>query len=104
MTPHSLLPDIRQHGTSVRFTVFVQPRASRAEIVGCHGSAIKIRLAAPPVDGAANDALVRFLADILDCSRANVRIVAGTSSRQKIVEIANIDRVNVERVLSSAAR
>ncbi len=71
----------------VRIQVHVQPRASRTEVVGLHGDALKIRLAAPPVDGAANQALIEFLADKLGVPRRNVRLVAGVSARRKVVEV-----------------
>src|SRR5690349_9294235 len=57
---HTIVQDTQ---TGVVLTVHVQPKASRTEYVGIHGNALKIRVAAPPVDGAANDELVRFLAD-----------------------------------------
>lgn len=69
----------------------VQPRASRSEVAGPYGDALRIRLAAPPVDGAANDALVRFLAERLEVSRSAVRIEAGASGRSKVVAIDGID-------------
>jgi uncharacterized protein (TIGR00251 family) len=74
-------------GSLVRFAVHVQPRASRSEIVGQHGVALKVRLQAPPVDGAANDALVRLLAESLGVSQRSVRVVAGATSRAKTVEV-----------------
>jgi uncharacterized protein (TIGR00251 family) len=74
----------------VRFSVRVQPRASKTEIAGIHGDALKVRLSAPPVDGAANDALVEFLARIFSVARRDVTILAGESSRSKIVEIQGI--------------
>ena len=72
---------------TARIAVHVQPRATRSEIVGMHGAALKIRLAAPPVDNAANAELVRFLAAHLGLPRRQVRVVGGLSSRQKLVEI-----------------
>jgi uncharacterized protein len=72
---------------SGRFAVHVQPRARRTEVAGEHGAAIKIRLAAPPVDGAANEALRRFLAERLCVPRAAVRVVAGLASRDKVIEV-----------------
>lgn len=89
---------IEQHGDAVRFPVRVQPRASRTEIVGELGGAIRIRLQAPPVDGAANDALVQFLARTFGVGRRDVRIVSGMSSRSKLVEIDGIAREDVERL------
>ena len=74
-----------------RISVRVQPRAARTEVVGMHGGAIRIRLTAPPVDNAANEALVKFLAERLNVPRHQVRIVAGLSSRSKIVEFDSRD-------------
>lgn len=74
-------------GTVVRVSVHVQPRASRSEIIGQHGAALKVRLQAPPVDGAANEALVQLLSDSLGVSRRSVRVVAGATSRTKTVEV-----------------
>jgi uncharacterized protein (TIGR00251 family) len=83
----------------VRFAVHVQPRAAKTEIAGIHGDALKIRLNAPPVDGAANEALVKFLADTFAVARRDVRIVAGETSRSKIVEVEGI----TERAVREAA-
>jgi len=74
----------------IRLRVRVQPRASRSEIAGPLGDELKVRLAAPPVDGAANEALIRLLADTLHVPRAAVTIVGGLSSRSKIVRVAGI--------------
>ena len=78
---------VERRGTVIRVGVHVQPRASRSEIVGVHGAALKVRLQAPPVDGAANEALVRLLADLLEVPRRSVQVVAGATSRAKTVEI-----------------
>lgn len=83
----------------MRFDVRVQPRASRSEIVGEYNGAIKIRLTAPPVDGAANDALVELLARALAVAPRNVSIVSGASSRTKTVIVAGVDVAAVERLL-----
>lgn len=70
-----------EHGALL--TVHAQPGSSRTECVGIHGDAIKIRLAARPIDGAANGELIRFIADRCDVPLANVRIHAGTGARRK---------------------
>ncbi|HEU4601427.1 MAG TPA: DUF167 domain-containing protein [Steroidobacteraceae bacterium] len=70
-----------------RVQLYVQPRASRTEIVGFLDGWLKVRLAAPPVDGEANKALVEFLAAHLDVAKSGIRIVAGQASRRKTVEI-----------------
>ena len=77
----------------------VQPRASRTEVVGPHGGALKIRLAAPPVDGEANDELVRFLAKVLGVPRSAVEIVSGETGRRKRVRVAGVDGAHVSRIL-----
>jgi uncharacterized protein (TIGR00251 family) len=69
----------------------VQPRASRTELAGPHGGALRVRLTAPPVDGAANEALVRFLAEQLDVPRSAVRLDAGATGRSKLVTVEGID-------------
>ena len=85
----------------VRFSVRVQPRASRTEISGLHGDAIKVRLAAPPVDGAANEELVNFFSSLFAVGRRAVRILAGTHSRSKIVEIEGINESAVHDVVNT---
>ena len=88
-------------GGAVRFGVRVQPRSSRTEVAGVHAGALKVRLHAPPVDGAANEALVAFLAEALGVPRRQVRIVAGASSRAKVVEVEGVEMARV-RELSAA--
>jgi uncharacterized protein (TIGR00251 family) len=68
--------------------------------VGRHGDAIKIRLQAPPVDGAANEALIRFLAERLGVSRAAVRIVSGETARRKRVEVTGATPDAADRLLA----
>jgi len=84
-----------------RIDLYVQPRAARSEVVGLHDGVIKIRLAAPPVDGAANDALVEFLADLFRVRKSSVRVVAGHTSRRKVVEIDGVDDALVAATLRS---
>ena len=83
--------DAQPHGRGVRFSVRVQPRASRNEIAGLHGAALKIRLTAPPVEGMANEALIDFLSETLKIARRNVCIVSGHSSRTKVIEVSETD-------------
>lgn len=77
-------------GPSVEMKIRVQPRASRTEVAGVHGDAVKIRVAAPPVEGEANDELVRFLAKVLGVSGSDVELVRGRTSRTKRVRIHGI--------------
>jgi uncharacterized protein (TIGR00251 family) len=78
---------VERRGASIRLTVHVQPRAARSEVVGTHGTALKVRVHAPPVDGAANDAVISLLSARLGVPRGAVRIVAGAASRAKLVDI-----------------
>lgn len=96
--------EVRETAGRVRFSVRVQPRASRTEIAGLHGNALKIRLSAPPVDGAANDELVKFLATVFAVSRHAVRILAGETSRSKVVEVDGITARAVHDVAEDVAR
>jgi uncharacterized protein (TIGR00251 family) len=82
-----------------RVVVHVQPRARRTEVVGPHGDAVKVRLAAPPVDGAANAELARFVAERLGVARASVRVVAGAAARRKVVEVDGVDGAAVRGAL-----
>lgn len=92
---------VEARGTAVRFTVHVQPRASRTEIAGEHGDAVRIRLQAPPVDGAANEMLVEFLSERFAIPARNVRIVSGAHARTKTIELDGLSADDVRRVLTS---
>ncbi len=86
----------------VRLRLRIQPRASRSEVAGLHGELLRIRLAAPPVDGAANAELVRFLAELLDVSQRSVSITAGHGGRQKTVTVAGVEPAAAARALGLA--
>lgn len=88
----------RTEGTEIR--VHIQPRASKTEIVGIHGEALKIRIAAPPVDGQANAELSRFLAGRLDIPQHRVKVLSGRNSRQKRVLIKGITRFHMAYFLT----
>ena len=75
---------------AVTFAVKVLPRASKHEIVGVEGDAIKIRLKASPVEGKANLALIAFLAETLDVSHTQIEIISGETSRRKLVRVRRI--------------
>ena len=90
--------DVRERADGVRFAVRVQPRAPRSTVVGVHDGALRVRLAAPPVDGAANDELVRLLAGWLGVARRDVSIAGGMASRSKLVEVRGVS-VDVVRSL-----
>jgi uncharacterized protein (TIGR00251 family) len=80
----------------------VQSRAARTEIAGLYASALKVRLRAPPVDGAANEALVEFLAGKLGVARRAVSIVAGHSSRAKTVQVDGVTAAGVMALAEGA--
>jgi uncharacterized protein (TIGR00251 family) len=83
----------------VRLTLHVQPGASRSELAGRHGDALKVRVAAPPVDGAANRELIRFLAAQLGVARASITVVAGSSGRRKTVRVRGLSVADATRKL-----
>jgi len=85
-----------------RLTVKVHPRARRTAITGRFGEAWKLDLAAPPVDGKANEECIRFFAEVASLPRSSVRIVSGLSSRIKIVEIDSIPQEQFERLISTS--
>ena len=84
----------------VTLRLHVQPNARRTEFSGRHGDAVKLRLAAPPVDGKANDLLRRFLAECVGVPRASVRIISGESSRQKVIRIVGCTSERLRTVIS----
>lgn len=81
----------------------VQPGAGETAVVGLHGEALKIRLAAPPVDGKANEALVAFLARRLGIAKARVELVAGAASRAKRVRISGVSRAEILKLLADVS-
>jgi uncharacterized protein (TIGR00251 family) len=83
-----------------RLTVKVHPRAKRSAITGRLGEAWKLDLAAPPVDGKANDECIRYFAELADVPRARVRIVSGAGNRLKVVEIVGFDQAALEQLLA----
>lgn len=90
---------VRQQEEGVVLVVYVVPRASKSEVVGVHAEGIKIRLTAPPVEGAANAALVAFLAEELDVPKSQIEIIAGKTSRRKVVAVSGIWPATVEAKL-----
>ena len=83
------------------FSVKVQPGASKGAIVGVEGDYLRIRLAAPPVDGKANEALIEILAQNLSVSKSQVQIQSGLSSRRKIIRVENLNERGFREFLSS---
>jgi uncharacterized protein (TIGR00251 family) len=75
--------------TAVRIALRVQPRAAHARIAGVRDGRLKVQVTAPPVDGAANDAVVALIAAWIGVPRRTVRVIAGLTAREKVVEIAS---------------
>ena len=88
---------------STRVRLRVSPGAKSAQVVGRHGEAWKVRVAASPEGGRANEAVVRLLAETLSVPRDAVTLVSGHGARDKIVQLAGLDPAQIERRLSSAA-
>jgi uncharacterized protein (TIGR00251 family) len=84
------------HDGAITFAVRVVTRASRTEIAGEHDGALRVRVAAPPVEGAANEELTRFFAKLLDVAKRDVEIVAGLASKNKVVRVRHAARETVE--------
>ena len=91
-------PWLHRRESSATLTLHVQPGARKTEVVGLHGDALKIRLAAQPVDGKANAALIEFVAERLGLPKSAARLVSGQTSRRKILEVDAVP-VDAERRL-----
>ena len=87
---------------AVRIAVHITPRASADQVIGWAGDALRVRVTAPPVEGRANEALVRLLAHVLGVAPGRVRVVAGAKARRKLVEIEGLSLDKVKARLCSA--
>ena len=93
---------VTPRGAGVRFAIHVQPRSKKPGIDGTHGDALRVRVHAPPVEGAANDAVVALLADALGVPSRAVHIAAGQSGRQKLVDVDGVDAASaLSRLLAT---
>jgi uncharacterized protein (TIGR00251 family) len=97
MTEHDLL--IRRIPDGLQIRLHVQPRAKRCEISGVHNGALKIKVTAPPVDDAANRAVIEYLADRLGIPRSRLSILSGARSRNKILDIKGMSLENFHKRL-----
>lgn len=89
----------RRNGDVISLTLHVQPGAKRSEIAGLHGEALKIRLAAPPVEGRANEALLKFIAALFDVPLRQVELRQGGQSRHKVIAVTG-SAIEPESLLS----
>lgn len=94
------MPWVRAHGDGVRLDVRVIPRASLTRVAGERDGALLIRLAAPPVEGAANEALIAFLAKALDVPRRSVTLVRGGTARAKTLDVAGVSDATARQRLA----
>ena len=85
----------------ITLTLHIQPGAKKTEFAGLHGDALKIRLAAPPVDGKANEALLKFVADTLKLPKSAVNLKSGQSSRRKVLEVQGASAEAVARLIDN---
>lgn len=95
--------NIRDIDGGVSFAVRVQPGASREGVIGFYGDAIKIALNAPAVDGKANEALIRYLAAVLNAPKTSITIAAGLTSRSKVIQVLGVTNEEAAAKLSPAA-
>lgn len=94
------LPAIRTRGTAVRLDLRVTPRASRNTIEGVRDGRLVVKVTAPPVDAAANEAVIALFSKMLDVPKRNVAIVIGATGRSKTVELSGITEAGVRARLS----
>lgn len=91
--------DIKEDKDGVSFRVRVQPRASRDQLAGVMDGALRVRLTAPPVDGKANEACIKFLAGLLGVPARSVQLISGHTGRNKTVKVAGISATQVMDLL-----
>jgi uncharacterized protein len=98
---------VQVDGDGVTVSVQVQPRAGRTAVIGRHGDALKVRVAAPPVDDRANEATIALLAELLDVAPTSIELVSGARSRLKRLRARNVELEAaveaIERALEIAA-
>jgi uncharacterized protein (TIGR00251 family) len=88
----------------VRIQVKVQPRSSKNEISGITGDQLRVKLTAPPVDGEANKALIKYLGQVFGCGKGKIRIIRGASGRCKLLEVTGITEKEVRQQVSECSQ
>jgi len=92
----------RERDGAVEVVVYVQPRARKTEFAGLYGGILKLKIAAPPVDNAANTEVTRFFASLLDVPKSRARIISGEKSREKTIRIDGVRLSDLSRALDRA--
>jgi uncharacterized protein len=95
---------LKESKSGLTFDIHVIPHASRAEIVGAQEGALKIKVTAPPVEGAANEACIKLLAKELGLKKSQMEIFSGAKSRKKTVMITNISKTELETKLNNTGK
>ena len=96
-----MAPWLREEAGAVTLELLIQPRASRTRVVGEHDGRLKVQLAAPPVDGEANAALVEFLARALSVRKGDVEVLRGETGRRKTVRVAGVSAAQADLALAA---
>jgi uncharacterized protein (TIGR00251 family) len=94
---------LQAHGDGFHLSVKLQPRAAKNEIGEAVGNELKVKVTAPPVDFAANEALLRLLSETLDCPRSAIQLVRGQTSRHKVISIHGLSADAISARLSGAS-
>ena len=97
----TLPPWLHADGEDVRVRIHAQPGAAKTQVVGTHGDAVKIRIQAPPVEGKANQALLRYLSRRLECRKNQLQLVSGEHSRKKVILVTGVEAGAVAHALAT---
>lgn len=89
----------RERSKGLSISLHVQPRARKTEIVGVHGESLKVKVAAPPVEGEANEELIQFFAKFLGVSKSAVRLMQGSTGRKKVLEVDGVTTAEFTELL-----
>ncbi len=93
----------KENNGKLTLNIYVIPRSSRTEIIGIYASSLKIKLKAPPVDNAANEELIKFIASNLAVSKSSVEIVKGHNQKRKVLSIIGTNEEKVKRLINKAS-
>jgi uncharacterized protein len=91
---------VSETGAGLTVRLHVLPRAKRGELAGLHNGALKVKVMAPPVENAANRAIIDFFSELLGISKSNLKILAGTKSREKLLQIKGLSIVDFMNLIS----